>query len=549
MSARDCAVRATAQQAALLAVLALAALASRTAMPVDETRYLAVAWEMWQRGDLLVPHLNGTPYSHKPPLLFWLIHLGWWLFGVNDVTPRLVVPACALAALLLTSAIARALWPQAPRLAARSAWILLGCLLFALFSTMLMFDVLLAVGVALGVLGLVRARGARYGFVLLAVGIGLGLLAKGPAVLLHLLPAALLAPWWARPAQPRAAWYAGVALATLGGAAIALAWAIPAAQRGGSEYADAIFWGQTAHRMVDSFAHQRPAWWYLPWLPVVLAPWILWRPLWQGVRASGYFADPGVRLALALALPAFIAFSLISGKQLHYLLPQFPAFALAAARGLDAEAPASRPWLATAVLILAAVAAAALPFVHLPEALAALGGVGAPTAAVAFVLLAAWIAHRPLPPAAQVPRLAAGAALALAVVHVAFVRSLAPAWDMRPLAHVVADLQRSGTPLAHDGDYHGQFHFAGRLAAPLPEVADLRDATAWLAAHPGGALVVYFRDVRALAAFAPLASQPFRGRSVAVIAGRDALRAATASASLEAEGSPDEGAARPRPPR
>ena len=46
-------------------------------MPVDETRYLAVAWDMWREGNFLVPHLNGEPYSHKPPLLFWLIHLAY----------------------------------------------------------------------------------------------------------------------------------------------------------------------------------------------------------------------------------------------------------------------------------------------------------------------------------------------------------------------------------------------------------------------------------------------------------------------------------------
>jgi hypothetical protein len=43
-------------------------------LPIDETRYLAVAWEMRLHGDFLVPHLNGAPYSDKPPLLFWLIN-------------------------------------------------------------------------------------------------------------------------------------------------------------------------------------------------------------------------------------------------------------------------------------------------------------------------------------------------------------------------------------------------------------------------------------------------------------------------------------------
>ncbi|VAW74626.1 Polymyxin resistance protein ArnT, undecaprenyl phosphate-alpha-L-Ara4N transferase; Melittin resistance protein PqaB, partial [hydrothermal vent metagenome] len=57
----------------LVAVAALAAIQLwlRPLLPVDETRYLSVAWEMWSRGDFLVPYLNGEAYSHKPPLLFW----------------------------------------------------------------------------------------------------------------------------------------------------------------------------------------------------------------------------------------------------------------------------------------------------------------------------------------------------------------------------------------------------------------------------------------------------------------------------------------------
>ena len=85
--------------ALLASVAALAALQLwlRPLLPVDETRYIGVAWEMWQRGDLLVPWLNGEPYSHKPPLYFWLIHAGWWLFGVNDWWPRSVAALVSLA--------------------------------------------------------------------------------------------------------------------------------------------------------------------------------------------------------------------------------------------------------------------------------------------------------------------------------------------------------------------------------------------------------------------------------------------------------------------
>lgn len=108
------------------AALVAVALWARPLLPVDETRYLSVAWEMWQRGDWLVPHLNGQPYHHKPPLLFWLIQLGWHVLGVSEVWGRLVAPLFGLANLGLTVALGRRLWPQRPEVAQAAPWLLLG---------------------------------------------------------------------------------------------------------------------------------------------------------------------------------------------------------------------------------------------------------------------------------------------------------------------------------------------------------------------------------------------------------------------------------------
>jgi 4-amino-4-deoxy-L-arabinose transferase-like glycosyltransferase len=68
----------------LWAITVAVGLAIRPPLPVDETRYLAVAWEMWQRGDFLVPYINGIPYHHKPPLLFWMMQAGWTIVGVSE---------------------------------------------------------------------------------------------------------------------------------------------------------------------------------------------------------------------------------------------------------------------------------------------------------------------------------------------------------------------------------------------------------------------------------------------------------------------------------
>jgi|GEM_PF-4299262 len=334
------------------------------ALPIDETRYLAVAWEMRLHGDFLVPHLNGAPYSDKPPLLFWLINLGWLVAGMNAWAVRLGVLAASLASLLLCERLVRRLEPDRA-VAERALWLFAGMIYFALFSSAIMFDVLLTTCVLVALHGTLDLDAQRWrrGTLLLALGFGLGILTKGPVALLDAGLAAALAPWWsatARAAKRR--WYACLALGVLGGAGVALAWAIPAALAGGPEYANAIFLHQTVDRMARSFAHRRPPWWYLLVLPLMLLPWTLslrapWRAWCENVHIG-----KSARFAIAAFAPAFGVFCLVSGKQPHYLLPLLPALALYLALVLGDARAAVRGRPFAALLTLAGIALAALPY-------------------------------------------------------------------------------------------------------------------------------------------------------------------------------------------
>src|ERR1700741_2813290 len=122
------------------AALAVASIWLRPLWPVDETRYASVAWEMWLRGDFLVPYINGEPYSHKTTLLFWLIPPGSAICSTNDWWPRLVAPLCALAAVPLTLRLGSMLWPEDKVARTNAVWVLAGTLLFVGFVTLLMFD-------------------------------------------------------------------------------------------------------------------------------------------------------------------------------------------------------------------------------------------------------------------------------------------------------------------------------------------------------------------------------------------------------------------------
>jgi len=504
-------------------VLVAATLVSRYLVPVDETRYAAVAWEMWQRGDFLVPYLNGEPYSHKPPLLFWLLQAGWALLGVNDWWPRVGPGLVSVVALYLVAKVGRQLWPQQPQVGPAAATMALGLALWAFFTPVLMFDLLLAATVLASLLGVLRAAaGSRSGWVLAGVGLGLGVLTKGPVALLHVLPVALLAPWWAQPLRSWGRWYAGVAGMVALAAAVALAWAVPAALRGGEQYAQAIFWGQTAGRVVESFAHQRAWWWYLQWLPVVLFPWVVWWPLWRAAvrRRGALMNDRGVRFCLGWALPVMLAFMAVSGKQLHYLLPLLPAIALAGVRLLQLDESAAGG-LAQAPVTLVYVVIGALLIVvpGLQEARGWPAWVAdiPMSAGIALMAVGVGILAPPGPMAAlrrlrivTLAQLAAVTALIIAVMGPA-----SPYYDTRPAAGLLAQAQADGRPVAHVGKYHGQFNFPGRLTQPLDEIGRAQTLE-WARTHPRGLIVAY--DDGGRDGVPPQFSQPYRGSRLVVYA-------------------------------
>lgn len=494
-------------------------------VPIDETRYLAVAWNMHLRGEWLVPWLDGLPYSDKPPLLFWLINLMWMMTGVHAWAARLLELLVAFATLPLLASLGRQLGLDRPANEA-AQWLWLGCAATAAFAGAVMFDMPLTLVTLVAWRAVFALRGPRWpvGTLVMALALGAGILIKGPVALLVGGLPALLAPWWMPAPNLRPTLFYARVLGALGGAAaVALAWAVPAGRAGGPAYADAIFLHQTVGRVVTSFAHDRPWWWYLAVLPVMLLPWVL------GIGSGTPGAVPDRqratdRFVLASFVPGVLVFSLISGKQPHYLLPLLPALALAAGSRL-----ADGRWRVVGWrigLVLAAIGlAVAVGF----------GRLAAPAASVAtwscglliVVLAALFIPRRtrPLP----VAMAALGMLATLGLAKLAFVLSIGQGYDMRVVAGRVAGAQRAGIPLLYAGKQAGLFTFAGRLTAPIP-AADTRAAiAAWARAHPDGWVIS--GDSRFRYAAAPLYHQPYLGRSLGIWRAGDVANLAARDAS------------------
>jgi len=318
-------------------------------LPVDETRYMTVAWEMFHNKSWILPTLNYEPYSHKPPMLFWLINLVWSVTGLEIWGVRIMNGLIAFGSVPLTYVLAKTLFPDNTRIHKYAPMILMASPMFFVFGTLIMFDFLQAIFVLSALIFLVRAYRTnmlRF-WVLFGVMIGGGVLTKGPVMIVHIIFPALLAPIWAskRGAAQWASWYAKFIMALVIAAAVALAWALPAAHIGGEVFTNEIFWSQSAGRVTESFAHQKPFWFYVPLMLVALLPLVIWPHTWRAIASKNTdFKDGGIRFLLCWTVPTFITFSIISGKQMHYLIPELGGFSILLSCLISSKGAAFKQW-------------------------------------------------------------------------------------------------------------------------------------------------------------------------------------------------------------
>ncbi len=323
----------------------LPALASRDVWQPLETRYATIAREMVVTGDWLLPRINGEPYQDKPPLFFWLA-AALRKLGCGAQSVRVVSALAATGTLLALAALAR-LW-FSRRAALLAAAILATTPEFGWLGRFGELDVTLTFFTSLSVYGWFAGGRA---VALFYLGIGLAVMVKGPpGVLVPLV--AVLAGRLAHvgPASPRAplhpAW--GTAIAVLPVAC----WLGPAVIKAGPQYAHELIVHHMIGRVVDSWQHPQPFYFYLNEGPVNFLPWL---PLAvpAGVRAWRRRHDePASAMLLFWFLIGVVVFSTASGKRIAYILPLAPAFALLVARGVEALlVTAERPERRTAAVL------------------------------------------------------------------------------------------------------------------------------------------------------------------------------------------------------
>lgn len=298
----------------------------------DTSKYLTISQQMMHEHQYILAYWEGHPYSDKPPLLFWLFIGGWRLFGFSHWWPQLVVMITALFSIFATQKLARALWPNDRLIPKLVPFILLGCFYWVWFAKQIRVDSLLVLATVLSILCIIKTLQGKPAYWLgYILALGLGGFAKGPVILAFVLfPAILLPAMTTNTYKFSPKWFALLGFTTILGMCLPLAWAIPAAIKGGHAFTQEIFYRQITHRQ---HMNQTSFFFYITRLPLWLLPWSLYPVVYKQLGTLKILRPLSADTAcLFILICGIIVFSIFGQKLPHYIYPLFPFFALLIAR-------------------------------------------------------------------------------------------------------------------------------------------------------------------------------------------------------------------------
>ena len=304
----------------------------------DEGRYGDVGRWMFMSGDWLIPRLNGIPFFHKPPLLYWLQAAVFHFTGVHVWTARLVVAGHALVMLVCLYLGVRQIRGEN---FARKVVLVLGCSVgFLIGGQFLNHDFLVAtwMTVATGLFALAFQSQEKTNLFLARLGFvacGFGFLSKG--LIGVALPGLVIFTWLLVTGQIRRLldfpWCSGLLLFF----GVALPWLV----RVQSQFPDFLNYfiieQHFARFKGTHFNNPQPWWFYLPVIAIFMFPWfflVAW-DLINRLKAGFNFENVRcIQLDRWTALPwiwflvILLFFSIPQSKLVGYILPAIPPVAL-----------------------------------------------------------------------------------------------------------------------------------------------------------------------------------------------------------------------------
>ena len=301
-----------------------------SAFDKDEPKYLEAAYEMVKRGDYITPYYNYEFRFDKPILIYWIIVLGYKVFGIGEFGGRFFVSLCGvLTILILYWWLSR--WKE-ERFAFWSSLVLLSLLDFIIMSSVAMPDIALTSFITGALIFFFEGfhRKNRNFYRLAFLFSGLATLTKGPvglvlpgliAVIYLILRRELIKTLKDIP------WLSGFTIYF----AVVLPWYGAIFYKHGYEFFRDFIIFHNIHRFFGKIPGHPTAWWYYFvnyfWLYLPFSLFFLFA-IYRIFKEKRLFGDNVLEFSIVWFFTVFLFFQIAHTKLAHYLLPSFPAFAV-----------------------------------------------------------------------------------------------------------------------------------------------------------------------------------------------------------------------------
>ena len=303
-------------------------------MEVDAAQYASMSMEMMQTGEILQVHHRYQDYLDKPPLLFWLSSLSFWLFGISNFAYKLPSILFSILGIFSTYKLGKKLYDEETgRLASlilgscqamilinndvRTDTMLTGALIFALWQWVLYFDE------------------KKWGNLFLgSIGVGLAMLTKGPIGLM--MPVLALGSEIAIKGQWKKVINPKLLVAIFLVAIMLVPMCLGLYDQHGTEGLKFYFWTQSFGRLTGEnvwandegplFFIETFLWSFLPWtllggFAILQRYFFLFRDGPNSRKRKEYYTIGGITLV-------FVAMSMSKYKLQHYVFIAFPLIAI-----------------------------------------------------------------------------------------------------------------------------------------------------------------------------------------------------------------------------
>jgi Dolichyl-phosphate-mannose-protein mannosyltransferase len=310
----------------------------------DESIYAEVAKEMLKQHSWFTPYWNHQPWFEKPPLLMWATAVLYQLFGISELSSRIVTALCGVATVWLTSELGKQLKDQWTGLVA--AVVLLTNSVFVFTSRVGTLDVPLAACCTLAAYGYLRVtNGDQRWWYAVGAAIGSACMLKGAGGVVVPLAVGLAVLLDSSLPDMRCREARNSVLLTL---AIIVPWHLAMLIFHGGAFLDEYLGYHVFARIKGVEGHPGPVYYYaleywnsfIPFALIALSGVLLY--LWRHKNWA---------IAVSFVLVITLAYSPVGTKLTGYVVPAFPFISLLAALAMRELTQVRKYFLACALVV------------------------------------------------------------------------------------------------------------------------------------------------------------------------------------------------------